>query len=109
MLNELDEPRNIRSVSPSPDSRRIAAITGDGAAVLWDWSSEKPPEEVFPADAKIATLAWSPDGRWIAAASITDKTIRLWNVESRRPAQTFRDFPQPLSGFDPVTDRLAGR
>jgi formylglycine-generating enzyme required for sulfatase activity/WD40 repeat protein len=104
VVGELVEPRDIARVVASPDSRRIAAITGDprnygyGAAVLWDWASDKPSAEIFLADAKIATLAWSPDGRWIAAAAMADQSIRLWNAESGSPGRTFRDFPQPLGG-----------
>jgi COMPASS component SWD3 len=33
--------------------------------------------------AGISTLAWTPDGQWIATGS-DDKTIRFWNVKTVR-------------------------
>lgn len=48
---------------------------------VWDTATGKIILSFHGHLAGISTVAWSPDGRWIASGS-DDKTIRFWNVET---------------------------
>jgi WD40 repeat protein/class 3 adenylate cyclase len=64
----------------SPDGRRIAAATGNGA-VVWDATRLQSPGVRLSTDGRPALhLAFSEDGRTLAVAGID--TVTLWNVET---------------------------
>lgn len=57
-------------------------MTGADATVkIWDTASGRLIHTFEGHLAGISTLAWAPDGQWIATGS-DDKTIRLWNVNT---------------------------
>lgn len=55
----------------------------DAAVKVWDTLTGRLVYTFEGHLAGISTLAWSPDGQWIASGS-DDKTIRLWNVNTVR-------------------------
>jgi WD40 repeat protein/serine/threonine protein kinase/tetratricopeptide (TPR) repeat protein len=71
-----------RTMSVRPRSSLLAVAETNGAITLWDADTgrEAPPleGETIPA----GDLAWSPDGRRLAAAS-DDQTVRLLDPETR--------------------------
>ena len=88
--------RDDRVLAFSPDGRWIVAarntlsVRGVFLLSIWDVRTG---EEVarMPADAEhiehagtISSLVFSPDGRFLATASL-DRSIRLWNFEKRQP------------------------
>lgn len=95
--------RGISAVQFSPDCSMIASagmllshvstiaqyiLTGfsagtDAAVKVWDTLTGRLVYTFEGHMAGISTLAWSPDGQWIATGS-DDKTIRLWNVNTVR-------------------------
>jgi WD40 repeat protein len=67
----------LYSLTVSPDGARVAVITGDEKTnsphmIVYDVGSGKP---LFPMDGW--PLAYSPDGRWLAALAADGKTVLL--------------------------------
>ena len=56
----------------------------------------------------MTSLAFSPDGRWLASGS-WDKTIKIWDVETGLEVQTLvgHDHPVYSIAFDPSGQWLA--
>jgi WD40 repeat protein/serine/threonine protein kinase/tetratricopeptide (TPR) repeat protein len=87
-------------------------------AKLWDLVTGKEIQlKGFPGDPgngwymQSATGAiFSPDGQWLALASVGDKFfVTLWDVKTRTLVHTLTGFSSPLSGmaFSPDSQRLA--
>jgi WD40 repeat protein len=91
----------------SPDARRVAAWSMDGDIWVFDVDSGKCVQTLKGQPNKWGmALAWSPDGKELAAARAG---ISLWDVESGKVARTLdghRDFVRALA-FSPDGRRLA--
>jgi WD40 repeat protein len=76
----------VTAATLDPAGRYI--VSGSGMA-----SSGQPPDEseephlLYGHTARVTSIAWSPDGKWIASAA-EDGTIRLWPMPERRPLHT---------------------
>ena len=90
----------VRSVVFSPDGT-LASGSWDGTAKLWNTQTRKQ-IATFPqgsADDRVVSVAFSPDGKILAAASYT---TGLWNVATKQRIATLRGGGQPYSvAFSP--------
>ncbi len=64
------------SLSFSPDGKRLASTEGQNV-LLWDVSKRTLIKKLDGAGAQVNYVAFSPDGRWLAAA-MQDGAIRVW-------------------------------
>ncbi len=74
-------------------------LAGTVESEVWVWDAttgEK--EKIFKTDShRIVALSWSPDGQMIAAGSLDNGEIYLWQVDSNKPALVFQDGTQITS------------
>ena len=97
----------MRSVAFSPDSKLLATAGND--IRLWDVANRRQLGEPLEGhEGDVNSVAFSPDGRILASAG-SDKTVRLWDVGSRRPIGVLEGHAAPVSSvaFDPKSNILA--
>jgi WD40 repeat protein len=67
---------------PSPDWHWIATGGDEGNLKIWDASTGTFTKSIEGLTGFVHAVAWSPDGREIAARASSDKYLGVWNVES---------------------------
>ena len=58
----------VTFVSLSPDGNRLASGTREGAVRVWDTTQPPGPRRLQDGGPRVTQLAFSPDGKWLAAA-----------------------------------------
>jgi len=70
----LATPEAVNILAFSPDAKRLAFVTYDGTLESWDLTAKQPaPLPACPIK-DIATLSFSPDGRFLVASSASDSS-----------------------------------
>lgn len=77
----------LANLALSPDGSVLAVASGPNTRklYLWKWQAGEEPRELQVNDFVARWLAFSPNSKILAAASDSESTIRLWDVESGRP------------------------
>ena len=103
---ELDHGHGIYALAFSPTDPDIIATTGDNTIKLWNQNTPETPETLHSKKHRddIATLAFSPNGEYLAAGS--PNAITLWDTQQKQPLQTFEDSANTLT-FSPDNRYLA--
>ncbi|MCL4207255.1 MAG: protein kinase [Pirellulaceae bacterium] len=70
------------SVGFSPDSSQLAFVVEDNL-VIWDWIRRVPLRTLSGHTSTATSLAYSPDGRWLASGS-NDRRVILWDAATGR-------------------------
>jgi WD40 repeat protein/serine/threonine protein kinase len=74
----------ISTLTFHPDGKQIATGSYDGTVKLWD-ATRGHSLLTFPGRAtEITRVAFSPDGRRIAAANGVDRTVNVWEIRTRQ-------------------------
>jgi WD40 repeat protein/tRNA A-37 threonylcarbamoyl transferase component Bud32 len=84
----------VSALAFSPNSQLLAAgfAYTSGTVGLWDSDSGRSLGQLTNATAWVRALAFTPDGRRLAAASVNG-TIRIWNVAERTEVRRLRGHP----------------
>jgi RNA polymerase sigma factor (sigma-70 family) len=78
-------PRDIQpELAVSPDGSTVAVAAGPNARKLyvWKWEAGEEPRQLPVGDFVARWVAFSPDGKLLAATSDREGTVRLWDVAS---------------------------
>lgn len=95
-------------VAISPDGRRVASIDVDGVGHVWNASDGRELTRLAgPPDKAVGCLAWSPDGRLIAACGVLAQAVQVWDARSgaRSRRFAFRGYAHQAS-FSPDSRRI---
>jgi WD40 repeat protein len=89
----------VACVAYSPDGERLATVGGDGAIRVWTVAEngtptplvrfEGPPATGPTGFSPLSTVAFSPDGRFVAAAG-ADGAVRVWDVQTKSEIRDLR-------------------
>ena len=90
----LEELERIMDVKFSPDSTLLALATEIGI-LLYNTKTYDNPEILKGHTGNIWSIAFRPDGK-VLASSGRDKTVRLWDVNTRQQIKTFEINLDPL-------------
>jgi WD40 repeat protein len=74
---------NAGSVSFSADGRRLAiALVGEGTVAIWDVTRRQQILSLTIPTSQVVSVAFSPDGHWLAAAGLggTKGILRIWDA-----------------------------
>ncbi len=99
--------RGLTAAALSPDERLLAAGRASGAMVLWERATGREIRSIQAYPNWISHLAFSPDGRTLAATSPTEQTLTLWEVPGLRELHRQRT-PRRMNlvTFSPAGDML---
>jgi WD40 repeat protein len=89
----------VVGVAFTPDGRRLASLSsdewfysaGDSTVRVWDLDPRAPVPVLRGHTRSIYSVAYSPDGRWLASGS-WDAKVRLWDAQTGEPCAT---LPHP--------------
>jgi RNA polymerase sigma factor (sigma-70 family) len=97
----------------SPDSKTLASKGNDNTVVLWDLTEGKPRRTLKGQKGEVDAVAYSRDGRWIAAGGRAAKEnvyeVILWDARTGEVKQTFSDLTEWIHvvAFSPDGKTLA--
>ncbi len=79
---------DVWALSLSPDGKTLAVGGKGGFVELWDLTTGQRQRTLEGFEATVDCLAYSADGKLIAAAGWREKTIQVWRVETGEVFQT---------------------
>jgi WD40 repeat protein len=74
-----DQEAEVTAVAFAPDGQWVLSGDVNGRVRLWDLRSTKSPRDFKGYTDTIASVAFSPNGQYIAACSSQEKVVRVWD------------------------------
>jgi WD40 repeat protein/serine/threonine protein kinase len=103
ILHDVEVPNLVFS----PDGQRLVSSLNDGTVHVWDPATGQAVFEPLHVLRKncIRGLAYSPDGSYLAAASVDeqDRTVRIWNARTGQEERTFAGHKVAFDGVDSLS------
>lgn len=91
LLKTIEGHEGVNSLSISPDGNAFAASTSNSATTWWDIRSGQL-LQIFSGHLGAQYVSVSPMGDKLASKSMSDKTIKLWDIASGRMLKTINFY-----------------
>ena len=105
------ELESIHDIRFSPDGRRMAVAGGTpaqfGLVEIMEWPSAKIITRIREHDDVVYSVAWHPDGHWLAMASL-DGVCSIVVAESGQRAHRIEGHSKGLTGVEWISPVIAG-
>src|SRR5262249_44898616 len=88
-LDQRPDAAEITSVAYGPDGSRCATASADHRVLLWDTKIWQP-VHTFEASAPVVCVAFSRDGKHLAAGTAKSNAVHIWDVETRQLRATIK-------------------
>lgn len=85
LLGKMPGDAWIGAIVLSADGKIAASIAGDDPVILWDVTARKELRRLQPKGYQTG-LAMTPDGKYVASASIDNPTVQVWEVATGKEA-----------------------
>ncbi len=92
----LEHTGEVRSVSWSPDGKRILTGSGDTTAKVWDAEKGQEVLSLKGHTGGVTSVAWSPDGKRILTGS-EDTTAKVWDAEKGQEVLSLKGHTQQVT------------
>lgn len=97
VITRDDEP--VSKALYSPDAALLVGVGGavnqPGQVFVWNSDTLDRVASLSTQRPTVASLAFSPDGRWFATSSQTTDTVEIWDVKELRLAKRITILPKP--------------
>lgn len=110
VLRPNGQKEHLFALAFSPDGKTLVAANVDGAIGRWDLQNPRAPYvELFRQQGGVWTVAFSPDGRWMATGSKRDDAFALWDLGNTGAGPLVVSDPQPApAGSGPQKETVGG-
>jgi WD40 repeat protein len=113
-FNNAGGREEVYALAFAPDGKTLALGDQAGAVKLLDTATGKPDVLLEGAGSSVASLAWSADGKALAACVVRDwkgVTVQVWDVAARKRVAELAGFAATVSDlvFSPDGRSLAAR
>src|SRR5262249_7725317 len=97
---------NVNGVAYSPDGKRLVSVGVDPTVTVWDADKGRQ-ERNFSATLRNNSVAFHPNGRWVATLSGAAGAATLWDVATGQELRKYRGASGVGLAFGPDGHSLA--